>query len=233
MTVHSADGEKLGKVLTCDELSFIVEKGFFFPKDYVARYEDVAEVSGDTIRLRTGQEALRSFDQGEGAPAEPGIAAGAAGIGAEPGIGTSAAGPAYGARGQAKDEVRVPVAEEQLEAVKRERDAGEVRLRKEVVTEQRRIEVPVTREEVRVERVAASPERPATPADRPFEEETVSMPLREEEVELRKRPVVKEEVRVRKDRVVEQRAADAEVRKERVDVEGEEASRIGRGDPKK
>jgi uncharacterized protein (TIGR02271 family) len=86
------------------------------------------------------------------------------------------------------------------------------------VTEQKHIEVPVTREEVRVEHVRTDEPRAAT-AEGAFEEKTVSMPVTEEEVEIRKRPVVKEEVRLRKDRVVEQRAADADLRKEKVDVE--------------
>ena len=49
------------------------------------------------------------------------------------------------------------------------------------------------------------------------------MPIHEEEIEVRKRPVVTEEVRLRKERITEQRAAEADIRKERVDVEGEHA----------
>jgi hypothetical protein len=68
MTVRSADGEKLGEVLTTDEQGFIVEKGFFVPRDYVVRYDDVAEVSGDAVRLSAGREALRGLGQRGGLP---------------------------------------------------------------------------------------------------------------------------------------------------------------------
>ena len=68
MTVRSAAGEKLGEVLTADEQGFIVEKGFFVPRDYVVRYDDVAEVSGDAVRLSTGREALRGLGQRGGLP---------------------------------------------------------------------------------------------------------------------------------------------------------------------
>jgi uncharacterized protein (TIGR02271 family) len=119
----------------------------------------------------------------------------------------------------------MPVAEEELEAVKHERDAGEVRLKKEVVTEHRTIDVPVTKETVRVERVPATGDR-AIAGSGDFEERTESMPIREEEVEIRKRPVVKEEVRLKKERTVEHRAADADVRREEVRVEGDEDARI-------
>jgi uncharacterized protein (TIGR02271 family) len=202
MVVYSSDGEKLGKVLACEPSSFIIEKGFFFPKDYIARYEDVGEVTGDEIRLLTTKDALS--------------------------LGAGERGYGYGAAETARDEVSVPIAEEELEVHKEQRHAGEVRLRKDVVTEKKHVEVPVTREEVTVEHVRTDQTRAATPGEGTFEEKTVSMPVTEEEVEIRKRPVVKEEVRLRKDRTVEQRAAEEDVRKERVDVE--RSGRIVRDD---
>jgi uncharacterized protein (TIGR02271 family) len=196
MTVFSSDGEKLGKVVRCEETSFVIEKGFFFPKDYVARYADVAGVTGDDVRLAFTKD---SFREGAGARAY-----------AESGYGTETR--------TTGEDIRVPVAEEELDVVKRDREAGEVRLRKDVITETRHIEVPVTREEVRVER---GPVSDRDVGDRAFQDESFSMPLHEEEVEIRKRPVVKEEVRLKKERVTEQRAAEADLRKERVEIEGE------------
>lgn len=199
MSVFSSDGEKLGKVAVCSDSTFTIEKGFFFPKDYIARYDEVAAVSGDEIRLSTTKEDfIRLRESGA--------------YGFDHTTGTS--------RSESED-IRVPVAEEELDVVKRDREAGEVRLRKDVVTETKHIEVPVTREEVRVERTPVSERREALPGDKPFEKDSISMPIHEEEVEIRKRPVVKEEVRLRKERVTEQRAAEADVRKERVDIEGE------------
>ena len=58
MVVRSSDGKKLGRVLACEEESFIVEKGFFFSTDYVARYDDVTYTSGDEIRLSRAQKEL-------------------------------------------------------------------------------------------------------------------------------------------------------------------------------
>ena len=242
MTVYSADGEKLGKVIQCDVSTFIIEKGFFFPKDYVARFDDVSLVTGDEIRLSRGREQLTNLHE------EDELAAGSgsvwAGGGGQETVPTGGLG-----RDELRnrDEMRVPVVEEEVEVAKRMRNAGDVQLRKDVVTETKHIDVPVTREEVRVERVPAS-ERTAAPTEDTFERKTVSMPIEEEEVEIRKRPVVKEEVRLKKDRIVEQRAAEADVRKERVDIEdrgthirdedlgpstnfGEDSGSIGRRDP--
>ncbi|WP_234945272.1 YsnF/AvaK domain-containing protein [Anaeromyxobacter sp. Fw109-5] len=201
MTVFSSDGERLGKVLSCEASTFTIEKGFFFPKDYVASYDDVAAVTGDDIRLAITKETFTRMR--ESGAYEYGRSTGASSI------------------TERTDDIRVPVAEEELDVVKRDREAGEVRLRKDVVTETKHIEVPVTREEVHVERTPLGERRDALPGEKAFEEETVSMPIREEEVEIRKRPVVKEEVRLRKERVTEQRAAEADIRKERVEVEGE------------
>ncbi len=115
----------------------------------------------------------------------------------------------------------MPLAEERLDVSKHDRDAGEVRLKKDVVTEHERVDVPVEKERVHVERVPA--DRGAAPGEGAFRETTASRPVHEEEVEIRKRPVVKEEVRLRKDKQIEQRAAEADVRKERASIEGEGA----------
>jgi uncharacterized protein (TIGR02271 family) len=211
MTVFSADGEKLGKVQACGGSTFTIEKGFFFPKDYVARYDEVASVTDDDIRLASTKDAfLRMRESGV--------------YGYDPTTGRTDT--SYDAESRVgHEEISMPVSEEELDVVKRDRQAGEVRLRKDVVTETKHMEVPVTREEVHVERVPASERRDVLPGDKAFEKDSVSMPIHEEEVEIRKRPIIKEEVRLRKERVTEQRAAEADVRKERVDVEGDQGAR--------
>lgn len=208
MTVLSQDGETLGKVVATDDWTFTIEKGLFFPKDYVARYDEIVDVAGDEIRLATTKDVfLRMRESGT--------------------YGYTATGDT---ERTSTEDVRVPVHEEELDVVKRERDAGEVRLRKDVVTETKHVDVPVTREVVHVERTPASGERATIPGERAFEKDSVSMPIHEEEIEIRKRPVVKEEVRLHKERVTEHRAAEEDVRKERVKVEGEDEEHSIRGD---
>src|SRR5262249_60156915 len=87
-------------------------------------------------------------------------------------------------------EQTIPVHEEELRARKEPVQAGEVRVRKEVHTEQKSVQVPVGREEVVVERHPVG-ERPASGADvKPGEE--VRIPVKEEQVRVEKQPVVKE-----------------------------------------
>ena len=101
---------------------------------------------------------------------------------------------------------------------------GEVRLRKEVVTEQRNVEVPVTREEVVIERHAATGDELAEGAI--GEGEEVRIPLMEEEVRVEKTPVVREEVSIRKRQVQDTERISETVRREEARIEGQGDARI-------
>src|SRR5205814_3824815 len=88
-------------------------------------------------------------------------------------------------------EQRVRLREEQLRAQKQPVETGEARLRKDVVSEQQSMDVPVTREEVYVERRPGS----GQPSDTPIgESETYRVPVREEQVTTDKQTVETGEV---------------------------------------
>src|SRR3712207_4706777 len=76
----------------------------------------------------------------------------------------------------------VQLRQEELQARKESVEAGRVQIGKEVVEEQRTLEVPVTREEVTVERRAVNRQ----PSDTPIGEgdETLRVPVREEQVSV-------------------------------------------------
>src|SRR5512133_929692 len=114
---------------------------------------------------------------------------------------------------------RIEVREEELQAHKQLVEAGEVRVRKEAVTEHRTMEVPVQREEVVIERQAPTGEPTSASDIGPGEE--VRIPVSEEQVTVEKRPVVKEEVTVGKRVVQDTARVGGEVRKEEVRVERE------------
>lgn len=102
--------------------------------------------------------------------------------------------------------------------VQKERvNAGEVRLRKEVFTEMQTVEVPVTREELVIERIAATGNQPATGAT--FKGEEIRIPLSQEVASVDKHAVLREEVRVGKREVTDIEAIDEEVRREELKVE--------------
>ncbi|QIN77448.1 DUF2382 domain-containing protein [Rubrobacter marinus] len=125
--------------------------------------------------------------------------------------------------GRDDDELRIQRSEEELRAGVREREAGQVGVRKTVRTERERIAVPKKREEVSVDRV---PVNDGTPGE--IGEDAVSVPVVEEEVVVDKRAKVKEEIRVRKDVVRDEEIVEEDVRKEEVDID-DASGTVGRG----
>ena len=113
------------------------------------------------------------------------------------------------------DEMRVTRSEEELSVGTRQREAGEVRVKKSVETEKVQTSVPKRREEVSVERVPVS--EGTTSAE--LGEDEISVPIVEEEVVVEKKPGVKEELRVKKETVTDEETVTADVRKERVDID--------------
>jgi uncharacterized protein (TIGR02271 family) len=107
--------------------------------------------------------------------------------------------------------------EEEVEVGKRGVEAGRARLRKWVETEPVEMDVALERERARVTREQV--DEPVS--DHDFAEEEVEVPLRAEEPVVGKRTVAKERVGLDKDVETEQRTVSEEVRKERVDVEGD------------
>ena len=87
--------------------------------------------------------------------------------------------------------MRVQRTEEALAAVTREREAGQVSVRKRVCTDRERLEVPTRHEEVSVERVPVEEGAATTEAQRIGE---VRVPLTEEEVRILKNVVEDTEV---------------------------------------
>jgi uncharacterized protein (TIGR02271 family) len=112
--------------------------------------------------------------------------------------------------------------EEELRVGTAERESGRVRLRKYVVTEQVQQTVPVRREEVRVEREPITDGNVDQALDGPeISEEEHEVVLHEEEPVVEKRTVPKERVRLDKDSHTEDVEVSEEVRKERIDAEGD------------
>jgi len=113
-------------------------------------------------------------------------------------------------------EQRVRLREEQLRAQKQPVETGEARLRKDVVSEQQSMDVPVTHEEVYVERRPGS----GQPTDQPLGEgETYRVPVRDEQVSVDKQAVEREEVSMGKRPVEETKRVSDTVRREEARVE--------------
>ena len=114
--------------------------------------------------------------------------------------------------GRDDDQERIELREEELRAEKRQVEAGEVRVRKEVVEEKKTINVPVTREEVVVEKRSVGGRRPAQ--GEVGDDEEISVPVMEEEVRVQKTPVVKEEISLKKRQVQDTEHVSETVKRE-------------------
>jgi uncharacterized protein (TIGR02271 family) len=119
---------------------------------------------------------------------------------------------------RSEDEVRVGT---------ERRETGRARLRKHVVTENVEETVPVQREKVRVDR------EPITDANRDqamagpeISEEEHEVTLHTEEPVVEKRTVPKERVRLDKDVHTDEETVNEEVRKERIEAEGDAEGRL-------
>jgi len=112
----------------------------------------------------------------------------------------------------------VQAKEEKLHPHKESVETGEVRVRKEVHTEQKNIQVPVTKEEVVIERHPVAGGKSTSSGDIKAGEE-LRIPVREEQVHLEKETVVNEEVSVGKRKVQDTEQLSGAVRKEEIKVE--------------
>jgi uncharacterized protein (TIGR02271 family) len=118
--------------------------------------------------------------------------------------------------------------EEELRVGTSQRERGRVRLRKYVTTEHEQVTVPVQREEVRVEREPITDANLDVATSGPaISEEEHEVTLREETPVVEKRVVPRERVRLDTETVTDERQVSEEVRKEQIEVEGDQ-DRLGR-----
>ena len=114
----------------------------------------------------------------------------------------------------------IELREESLDVDKNKVQTGEVKIGKRVVEETRDMEVPVTHEEVTIERHAVTDrDASTTPITDTDDMEEIVVPVTEEQLNVTKRTEVVEEVDIHKDEVTENKHVTDTVRKEELDVD--------------
>jgi uncharacterized protein (TIGR02271 family) len=217
-------GDKIGSIEEVGPNYFLVTKGLIFVKDVYVPFDavDSTDPNEQLVQLNVGKGDIDS--RGWDEPPTDGQAA-ASGM-----SGASRASSGSYAKGSASDEYasstpasgdndsfRVPVREERLQAEKRREQAGEVTVGKNVVEEQRDMEVPVTRDEVQVRRIAT--DRAAGDDTNAFSDgDTIRVPVTAEKLDVGKETRVVEEIEVSKRPVTETQRVSDTVRREQVDV---------------
>jgi uncharacterized protein (TIGR02271 family) len=211
MDVFDANDEKIGTVDAILDATagssasgggyLRVPTGFLgLGREHHIPFSAIRSVKGERIYLNFAKDRLDELGYGEG-PAQMDERVGSPGRTDSP-----------------ETTRRLQLREEELIARKRSVETGQVRVSTEVVAEQRTLDVPVTREEVTIDR------RPVErrPSDKPIEatSRTIEVPVHEDRVEIEKRPVVYEEVGVRKDQVTQTERVSGQVRREEARIEG-------------
>ena len=248
-TVEGSDGAKLGKVsgvfldTETDKPEWIVVKtGMFGSKEALLPLA-AASVAGDTITVPYTKDQVKDaphhdpdaeLSQQDEAElftyykvpygGETVTATGAPQT--APPTATGTAGAGHDTSGPNTDEAMTR-SEEQLHVGTRTEETGRARLRKYIVTENVTQTVPVSHEEVRIEREPITDANRGAATDGPaISEEEHEVVLHGEQVVTSKETVPVERVRVGVDTVTEDQTVNEQVRKEQIETEGDDGQQI-------
>ena len=200
--------EDLGKVQEVGDTYVLVQKGLISKEKFYIPQSEVEGYDGDVLRFKISEDDIRSKYLGDMPPSVSSSVDDNTNNNEEENI----------AKQEESESTRVPLVEEKLNVSKREDTYKEATLIKEPATETKTVEVPVTHEELIVER------RPPTEATTSQDElkppvttrEEIKIPLKREEFEVKKEPYVKEEAVIKKKRVEERKTITEDVKSEKL-----------------
>lgn len=200
--------EDLGEVQNVGDTYVLVQKGLINKERFHIPQDEVESYDGDVLRFKLSEDEIRSKYLGD---VDPLVSSTSDNDNAnyveENKVGL-----------EESESARFPLAEEKLDVSKREVTYKEATLIKEPITETKTVEVPLTYEELIVER---RPPTEATTSQHQLKppvntREEIKIPLKREEVEVKKEPYVKEEVVLKKKRVTEKKTITEEVKGEKL-----------------
>ncbi|MGZ5501389.1 MAG: YsnF/AvaK domain-containing protein [Nitrososphaeraceae archaeon] len=191
------DDEDFGEVQDIQGNYVLVQKGiinkekFYIPKDRAESYD------GNILKFRFSEQELNQYQR------EP------------PSIWDSDNTKETTTRERETNEESIPLTEERLDVSKKSQE-NQATITKKPVTETKTVEVPLTREEVSIERRPASGQ---TEAQSPIQsQEEIKIPLKREEAQVSKKPYVKEEAVVKKKAVTDKKELREDVTSEELDT---------------
>jgi uncharacterized protein (TIGR02271 family) len=199
--------EDLGEVLEVGDIYILVQKGLISKEKFYIPQSEVDSYDGDVLRFKVAEEDVRSKYSGD-LPHS---------VSAIPDDSTNNI-EENRTKQEKSEPTLVPLIEEELNVSKREVTYKEATLIREPVIETKTVEVPVTHEEIIVER---RPPTEATTSQKHLRapvtsREEIKIPLKKEEVIVKKEPFVKEELVIKKRRVVERKKITEEVKSEKL-----------------
>lgn len=202
---EGTNGEDFGEVQEVINGLVVLQRGIINKERFLIPQELAENFDGDTVRFGISEEELLSkYREGDS-------------VAASNTVETETTQDSV--QSEMKTEETIPLTEERLEVSKNVQEQ-QATITKKPVTETKTVEVPVTHEEVSIERRAPSGGEGQVASEGPVtSSEEINIPLKKEEVEVNKTPYVKEEVTVTKKPVTETRQVTEEVTSERIDTE--------------
>lgn len=239
-SAYGRDGDKIGDIEEVGSDYILVTKGLIFVTDLYIPVDVIENVDASEGRVYLTVDKSSVEDQGWNEPPVRGEALATSEVdGPVEGLGytgrdadesSASVTNAYsGTTGTTRttgydtdvsgtDSVRVPVHQEELRAERVAEQAGEVRVGKNIVEEERTLDVPVTRDEVEIRRV--STDRPAGASEDAFTQgDTIRVPVTAERVNVDKEARVVEEIEISKRPVTETQRVTDTVRREELEVD--------------
>jgi uncharacterized protein (TIGR02271 family) len=210
---RGSDDEDLGEVLETGHNYVLVQKGiinkekFYIPKNMVESYD------GSVLRFNIAKDEVKSRFMRDSPPTGNEYSS------SYKNMDVTAEEEPDKSNVSQDTAARVPVMEERLN-VSKEESTEDATVTKEPVTETKTIEIPVTHEEITIEkRPPRDRKYTSISSENPVESKTeIKIPLKKEEVEVIKQPYVKEEVVVKKNPVTKTQQATEQVRSEKVNI---------------
>ena len=190
--------EDFGEVQDIQGNYVLVQKGiinkekFYIPKDQAESYD------GDVLKFRFSEEELNQFQR------EP------------PSIWDSDnTQKTKSHKRETNEEERIPLTEERLDVSKKSQE-NQATITKKPVTETKTVEVPLTREEVSIER---RPPSGQTEAQSPIQsKKDIKIPFKREEAQVSKKPYIKEEAVIKKKAFTDTKEVTEDVTSEELDT---------------
>ena len=194
--------EDFGEVQEIQGNYVLVQKGMINKEKFYIPKEQAESYDGDVIKFRISEQDLSQFLR-----EPPNIY----------GENTLSEQETNQQTTETNEEVEenIPLTEERLDVSKKSQE-NQATITKKPVTETKTVEVPLTREEVSIERRPPSVQTETqSPIQSPKE---IKIPVKREEAEVIKKPYVKEEVAVKKKKVTDKKKVTEDVTSEELDT---------------
>ena len=196
------DNEDFGEVQEIQGNYVLVQKGMINKEKYYIPKDQAESYDGNVIKFRFSKQDLSQFQH------EPPTIYGEDTLQEQ----------TTNQETETEEEENIPLTGERLDVSKKSQE-NQATITKKPVKETKTVEVPLTREEVSIERRSPKGGSETEAQNPPIQsEEAIKIPLRREEAEVTKKPYVKEEVAIKKKKVTNKKKITEDVTSEELDT---------------